>query len=132
LPEFRHVTELAEPKIVVAFRTIHDRDYADELAALVADYPSVERLVILEGELADGATAEDFLAAGDTIDDAHLARARDGVAIDDTAIIIFTSGTTGRPKGAMVRHRAPVSTTAGSPATRPRACWSPPHACRRP
>jgi len=96
----------------------------DELAALVADYPSVERLVILEGELADGATAEDFLAAGDTIDDAHLARARDGVAIDDTAIIIFTSGTTGRPKGAMVRHRALLTGAATElehwPQSRPR------------
>ena len=30
LPEFRHVMQLAEPSVLIAFRRIHGRDYAGE------------------------------------------------------------------------------------------------------
>jgi len=106
MPEFGHVTGLAEPKVIVAPRTLHGRDYGDELAALRSDHACVERIVMLDGGLPGATPAETFLAGSETVDDGVLADACDGVAIDDTAVIIFTSGTTGRPKGAMVRHRA--------------------------
>ena len=105
-PEFHHVTSLAEPKLVIAFRSIHGRDYTDELRALKTDHSCVERVVVLDSELTDAVVASDFLSAGEAIGDDELERARADVDIDDTAIIIFTSGTTGQPKGAMVRHRA--------------------------
>ena len=124
LPEFHHVTGLAEPKIIVAFQSIHDRDYAGELAALKAEHPSIEQLVILDGDFPDAVGANDFLNAGEAVADGDLAQARDNVAIDDTAILIFTSGTTGQPKAAMVRHRALLTGAVAElehwPQTRPR------------
>ena len=123
-PEFRHVTNLAEPKIIVAFRTIHGRDYADELHALKAGHPCVEDIIVLDDELPGAVDADDFLSAGGAIDDDVLEGARTGVDIDDTAIIIFSSGTTGQPKGAMVRHRALLTGAKAElehwPQTRPR------------
>ena len=106
MPEFRHVTELAEPAVLIAFRRIHGRDYAGELAALARDHPSIRRLVLLDEPLAGGATAPEFLAGGDAIPNRDLDAARRAVRIDDTAVLIFTSGTTGRPKAAMITHRA--------------------------
>ena len=106
MPEFRHVTQLAEPSVLIAFRRIHGRDYAEELGTLKSESPAVRRLVLLDEPLEGGVMAPEFLAAGDTVADRDLDAARRAVGLDDTAVLIFTSGTTGRPKAAMVRHRA--------------------------
>ena len=41
-----------------------------------------------------------------TVQDRHFDAARRAVGLDDTAVLIFTSGTTGQPKAAMIKHRA--------------------------
>jgi acyl-CoA synthetase (AMP-forming)/AMP-acid ligase II len=62
-----------------------------------------EALPALQAVVSIGAWA-DFLASGASVDDGQLdARAAHG---DDIAQIQFTSGTTGFPKGAMLRHGA--------------------------
>ena len=106
LPEFRHVTGLAEPSVLIAFRRIHGRDYAGELTVLMREHPSVRRVVTLDEPLEGGGTADEFLAAGATVPAQDLERTRRAVDLDDTAVLIFTSGTTGRPKAAMITHRA--------------------------
>jgi acyl-CoA synthetase (AMP-forming)/AMP-acid ligase II len=105
-PEFKHVTELAEPTVLVAFREIHGRDYTEDLLAMKAEVASIKHLVLLDAPVDSGVMAKAFLAEGDNVSDATLEAARGAVAMDDTAVLIFTSGTTGRPKAAMVKHRA--------------------------
>ena len=106
MPEFRHVTQLTEPTVLIAFRRIHGRDYAEELKTLKRESPSVSCLVMLDEPLAGGVMAPEFLAAGDAVPDSDLDAARRRVGLDDTAVLIFTSGTTGQPKAAMIKHRA--------------------------
>ncbi|WP_408591330.1 FadD3 family acyl-CoA ligase [Novosphingobium sp.] len=60
---------------------------------------------------------EAFVARGSGTDDAAVAAAFARLSPDDISDIIFTSGTTGRPKGALTAHRQ-VTQTFGDWATR--------------
>ena len=108
LPEMHHVVAAARPKLLLAFSEIDGRHYGDELAELAATHPCVERMVCIGEASPGGQSLRDFIDAGRSVPDAALERARAAGAPGDTAVIIFTSGTTGAPKGAMIPHRGLV------------------------
>lgn len=82
-----------------------ETDYVALLRETGAVLPALEHVVVLRGDAPKGTIPYgDFVArAYDTADDAIERRARE-VEPDDVADILFTSGTTGRPKGAMSTH----------------------------
>jgi acyl-CoA synthetase (AMP-forming)/AMP-acid ligase II len=80
-------------------------DYPALLAAAGVELPDLRQTVILRGEAADGALGwGEWLAAGEKVAPAAAAARIDAVGPEDLSDIIFTSGTTGRPKGAMCTH----------------------------
>jgi len=74
-----------------------DARLADELTAALPACPTLTRIAYFNSDAADGIEAR-MQHKAETFDDI-------ATAADDTCLIAFTSGTTGRPKGTMHFHR---------------------------
>jgi acyl-CoA synthetase (AMP-forming)/AMP-acid ligase II len=68
------------------------------------DLPALEETVVLRGS-AEGATPwSEFLERGDPVPEDEARRRAASVSPDDVSDLLFTSGTTGRPRGVMTSH----------------------------
>ena len=95
-PEVAEVLERSGAVLVLAATEFLGRRYADEARAM--DAAIVREL--------DGVTPP-----GDASARAEVQRRTDALTGDSISHVQFTSGTTGRPKGVMLRHGAMVATT---------------------
>ena len=93
-------------KLLFTVTDFLDTDYVALLNETGAGQ-GLEETIILRGTIPEGCTSWDgFLEAASTVDDADRADRSAAVGPDDRCHVMFTSGTTGLPKGAMLRHGA--------------------------
>lgn len=102
LQELEYVIGDAEPMLVTVDEEIDGGDRREILAALGEG--------ALKGRLAAGfdlpgsRPLTDFRAGGSRVSETELAAARAAVDPMDTALLVYTSGSSGAPKGAMLTH----------------------------
>ncbi|MEJ0045309.1 MAG: AMP-binding protein [Rhodospirillales bacterium] len=102
--EVASVVNRARARFLVSIGDFLGVDYPAMLEG--HDMPTLERIVVLGGASAPlrGRGWEDFLASGNEIDEAELDARVAALGPTDLADIMFTSGTTGDPKGALFNH----------------------------
>lgn len=88
---------------------VEDRVQLDKMLGVRASIPGVEKVVMFGGERPAGTadwvlTFDEFMALGESVDDARVDQAARAVAPGDLAAIVYTSGTTGVPRGVMLTH----------------------------
>ncbi|PYM28930.1 MAG: long-chain fatty acid--CoA ligase [Candidatus Rokuibacteriota bacterium] len=105
--EVRYLLEHGGARVVI----VEDQEHLDKTLAVLDDAPGVRGVIVVDTRalfmyrstrvhrFADIEAAGRALAPVDA-----LARLAAGVRPDDAATIVYTSGTTGHPKGALYRH----------------------------
>lgn len=102
-PEYQYLLGDAAPTLIFCRSEYEGRPYLAELQQIGE---AVAHFVALGEPCGRAASRDEFLARGNVVTDDELAACRAAVAAEDVAVIVYTSGTTGQPKGAMLSHRA--------------------------
>jgi acyl-CoA synthetase (AMP-forming)/AMP-acid ligase II len=104
-PEAAYVLERSGARILFTVRGFLDTDYPALLAEAGVALPALEHTVVLSGEADSTSVAWDaFLERAEGATEAQLKTRVASIGPDDPSDVVFTSGTTGNPKGVVMAH----------------------------
>ncbi|MET7713362.1 FadD3 family acyl-CoA ligase [Streptomyces sp. NPDC005407] len=103
--EAAYVLQRSRARLLFVTGTFLGTSYVASLRRAEVDLPHLEQVVVLaDSAPEDFRTWKDFLAGGDGVTSAQVRTRADSIDSSAPSDIIFTSGTTGRPKGAVITH----------------------------
>lgn len=111
--ELARLANMTRPAAMVVLGRVGDKDVAAGFEPLFDSMPFVEHYITIGEGAPDGATRFEELIATDRSDqDTALAARRAEMEEDDGVLIVFTSGSTGEPKGALLTHKSIIDNIA--------------------
>lgn len=99
----RHILQHSDA--VLCF--VQDRIQLDKLMTIRSDIPEIRKLILMDGEVPDDDRVmgyDEFIDGSRDVPEEKVTEMAAAVSADDLAAIVYTSGTTGIPKGAMLTH----------------------------
>ena len=103
--ECRYVVDHSEARAII----LEDAGQLAKIEAVRDQLPGLEHVISME-PAGDTTTVDDLRGRAGEVDEAELVKRLEAVGIDDVATIVYTSGTTGPPKGCMLTHRNVLAT----------------------
>jgi long-chain acyl-CoA synthetase len=99
-PECEYVLAHSEARAIFC----EDREQAAKIAEIRERCPSLEHVILLEGEGEGAISLRELRARGRAVPEGEVDRRVETARPDDLATLVYTSGTTGPPKGCVLTH----------------------------
>lgn len=96
------VLRRSRARLLVTVGDFLGANYAESLGG--EELPDLERTIVLRGSARGALAWTDFLAHGESVPGSEARDRAAAVSADDLSDLLFTSGTTGQPKGVMTTH----------------------------
>ena len=102
--EAAYVLARSNARALFTVRGFLDTDYPELLRNAGVPLPSLAHTIVLSGDAHDAVAWDDFLERGHAVGAGLLDARVAAIGPDDPSDVVFTSGTTGSPKGVVMTH----------------------------